>query len=103
MIAPYQLLQCRDAALAAVPNERIWRRFCDALGRPQWADEERYRINQRRIENRAGLIEQIEAVMRERTSAEWQWRFWHGTKCRADRCSQSRRFSGCCKCKPATT
>jgi len=73
MIAPYQLLQCRDAALAvAVPNERIWRRFCDALGRAEWADEERYRTNQRRIENRAGLIEQIEAVMRERTSAEWE-------------------------------
>src|SRR6516164_7191433 len=54
MIAPYQLLQCRDAALAvAVPNERIWRRFCDALGRLEWADEERYRTNQRRIENRA--------------------------------------------------
>ena len=73
MIAPYQLLECRDAALAvAVPNERIWRRFCDALGRPEWADEERYRTNQQRIENRAGLIEQIEAVMGVRTSAEWQ-------------------------------
>jgi formyl-CoA transferase/CoA:oxalate CoA-transferase len=73
MIAPYQLLQCRDAALAvAVPNERIWRRFCDALGRPEWADEDRYRTNQRRIENRALLVEQIEAVMQERTSAEWQ-------------------------------
>ena len=73
MIAPYQLLECRDAALAvAVPNERIWRRFCDALGRPEWADEERYRTNQRRIENRAGLIEQIEAVMRGHSSAEWQ-------------------------------
>jgi formyl-CoA transferase/CoA:oxalate CoA-transferase len=73
MIAPYQLLQCRDAALAvAVPNERIWRRFCDALDRPEWADEERYRTNQRRIENRTALVQQIEAVMRERTSAEWQ-------------------------------
>jgi formyl-CoA transferase/CoA:oxalate CoA-transferase len=73
MIAPYQLLECRDAALAvAVPNERIWHRFCDALGRPEWADQERYRTNQRRIENRDGLIEQIEAVMHERTSAEWQ-------------------------------
>jgi formyl-CoA transferase/CoA:oxalate CoA-transferase len=73
MIAPYQLVQCRDAALAvAVPNKRIWRRFCDALGKPEWTGDERYRTNQRRIENRARLIEEIEAVMRERTSAEWQ-------------------------------
>jgi len=73
MIAPYQLLQCQDAALAvAVPNERIWRRFCEALGRLEWTAEERYRTNQRRIQNRDSLIEQIEAVMRRRGSAEWQ-------------------------------
>jgi crotonobetainyl-CoA:carnitine CoA-transferase CaiB-like acyl-CoA transferase len=71
-IAPYQLLQCQDALLAVgVPNDRIWRRFCEALGRPDWADDERYRSNQRRIENRDELIEQIETVMRAKTSAEW--------------------------------
>jgi formyl-CoA transferase/CoA:oxalate CoA-transferase len=72
-IAPYQLLQCQDALLAVgVPNDRIWRRFCEALGRPDWADDERYRSNQRRIENRDELIEQIETVMRAKASAEWQ-------------------------------
>ena len=72
-IVPYQLLQCQDALLAVgVPNDRIWRRFCEALGRPDWADDERYRSNQRRIENRDELIEQIEIVMRAKTSAEWQ-------------------------------
>jgi formyl-CoA transferase/CoA:oxalate CoA-transferase len=72
-IAPYQLLQCQDALLAVgVPNDRIWLRFCEALGRPDWSDDERYRSNQRRIENRDELIEQIEPVMRAKTSAEWQ-------------------------------
>jgi crotonobetainyl-CoA:carnitine CoA-transferase CaiB-like acyl-CoA transferase len=72
-IVPYQLLQCQDALLAVgVPNDRIWRRFCEALGRPDWAADERYRTNQRRIENRDGLIEQIETAMRAKTSAEWQ-------------------------------
>ena len=73
-IAPYQLLQCQDALLAVgVPNDRIWRRFCDALGRPDWADDERYRSNQQRIENRDELIEKIETIMRSKTSTEWQW------------------------------
>jgi len=71
-IVPYQLLHCQDALLAVgVPNDRIWRRFCDALGQRNWADDSRYSTNQRRIENRAALIEDIEAVMRQRTSAEW--------------------------------
>jgi crotonobetainyl-CoA:carnitine CoA-transferase CaiB-like acyl-CoA transferase len=102
MIAPYQLLQCQDAALAvAVPNERIWRRFCEALGRPEWTAEERYRTNQRRIQNRDSLIEQIEAVMRLRGSAEWQAILdRHQVPC--GRCCQSRRFSGSRRCRPVT-
>ena len=72
-IAPYQLLQCQDTLLAVgAPNDRIWRRFCEALSRPDWAEDERYRTNQRRIENRDKLIGEIEAVMRRKTSAEWQ-------------------------------
>ena len=71
-IAPYQLLECQDAPLAVgVPNDRIWRRFCDAMGRRDWAGNARYSTNQRRVENRAALIGDIEAVMRQRTSAEW--------------------------------
>ena len=72
-IAPYQLLQCQDTLLAVgAPNDRIWRRFCEALSRPDWAEDEHYRTNQRRIENRDKLIGEIEAVMRRKTSAEWQ-------------------------------
>lgn len=72
-IAPYQLLQCQDTLLAVgAPNDRIWRRFCEALSRPDWAEDERYRTNQRRTENRDKLIGEIEAVMRRKTSAEWQ-------------------------------
>ena len=72
-IVPYQLLQCQDTLLAVgAPNDRIWRRFCEALSRPDWAEDEHYRTNQRRIENRDKLIGEIEAVMRRKTSAEWQ-------------------------------
>lgn len=71
-IVPYQLLRCRDALLAVgVPNDRIWRRFCDALGKAEWASDERYRTNQRRTANREALIEEIEGVMCQQSSAEW--------------------------------
>jgi crotonobetainyl-CoA:carnitine CoA-transferase CaiB-like acyl-CoA transferase len=72
-IVPYQLLRCRDAPLAVgVPNNRIWRRFCHALGKPEWADDVRYSTNQRRIENRAALVQDIETVMGQRPTVEWQ-------------------------------
>lgn len=71
-IVPYQVLRCRDAWIAvAVPNDRIWRRFCKALNKPEWTEDARYSSNQSRIEHRAGLLAEIEGVLRERSSAEW--------------------------------
>ncbi len=71
-IAPYQLLRCQDQPLAVgVPNDRIWRRFCDALDKPELADDVRYRSNRRRVENRAALISDLEAIMCQRPSREW--------------------------------
>jgi len=71
-LVPYQLLRCRDAQLAvSVPNDRIWRRFCEALGQPEWAEDQRYRTNQDRTSHRVTLIEDIEAIVGQRSSAEW--------------------------------
>jgi crotonobetainyl-CoA:carnitine CoA-transferase CaiB-like acyl-CoA transferase len=71
-IVPYQLLRCEDNLLAvAVPNQRIWKRFCEALGRPEWLEDERYRTNRDRIRHRETLIAEIEQVMKQRPSAEW--------------------------------
>jgi crotonobetainyl-CoA:carnitine CoA-transferase CaiB-like acyl-CoA transferase len=71
-IVPYQLLHCQDKQLAVgVPNQRIWSRFCRALGRPDWAEDDRYRTNRDRCENRSSLIAEVEAIMRQRPAAEW--------------------------------
>jgi crotonobetainyl-CoA:carnitine CoA-transferase CaiB-like acyl-CoA transferase len=72
-IVPYQVLRCRDAWIAiAVPNDRIWQRFCKALNKPEWAEDPRYSTNQSRIEHRASLLTEIEGVLCERSSSEWQ-------------------------------
>jgi crotonobetainyl-CoA:carnitine CoA-transferase CaiB-like acyl-CoA transferase len=72
-IVPYQVLRCRDAWIAvAVPNDRIWSRFCKALNKPEWAEDPRYATNQSRIEHRAGLLSELREVLQERSSAEWQ-------------------------------
>jgi len=72
-IVPYQVLRCKDTWIAvAVPNDRIWRRFCDALNKPEWAEDSRYSTNQSRLEHRGGLLAELEGVLCERSSTEWQ-------------------------------
>ena len=71
-IVPYQLLRCKDNSIAVgVPNDRIWRRFCEALSKPEWVEDPRYCTNQSRTENRDVLVADIESIMGRRPSAEW--------------------------------
>jgi crotonobetainyl-CoA:carnitine CoA-transferase CaiB-like acyl-CoA transferase len=55
----------------AVAGEAIWRRFCDALGRPELATVPQYATAEARSENRAALNAEIAAATRERPSAQW--------------------------------
>jgi len=71
-IVPYSVLRCRDGSIAvAVPNNRIWKRFCAALEHPQWLDDERYSINEARYRNRESLMAEIERVTIQKDSAAW--------------------------------
>jgi formyl-CoA transferase len=57
--------------LLAVGNDGQFARFCEAAGQPQWALDARYTTNTSRVANRETLIPQIEAVTRQRTTAQW--------------------------------
>jgi formyl-CoA transferase/CoA:oxalate CoA-transferase len=71
-IVPYQLFNTADDPIVVgVPNDRIWRRFCQALGHEHWADEERFRNNSTRNQNRFTLVPMIEEVMAGKTASEW--------------------------------
>ena len=71
-LAPYQSLPTADGAmLLAVGNDGQFARFCEAAGQPQWALDARYTTNTLRVANRETLIPQIEAVTRQRTTAQW--------------------------------
>ncbi len=71
-IVPYQMFACQDQPIVCgAPNERIWRRFCQGLERPEWIDDPRYRDNRARNRHRAELVSEIEAVLRSRPCAEW--------------------------------
>jgi crotonobetainyl-CoA:carnitine CoA-transferase CaiB-like acyl-CoA transferase len=71
-IVPYQVFRCKGGLMAAgAPNERLWRRFCQALGRPEWADDPRYKDNPSRTQHRAELVAAIEEILLTQTAAHW--------------------------------
>jgi len=74
-IAPYQMWQCQDGPIVAgAPNQRIWERFCQALDRADWLNDERYRDNESRNKHRAELLPEIEAAFQSRSREDWMER-----------------------------
>ena len=68
---PTNLYPCADGAVnIAVSGDVIWRRLCDALGKPDWADHPDYVDAPKRKENRDALNAAIAEVTRTMTMAE---------------------------------
>jgi formyl-CoA transferase len=71
-IVPYQEFKSRDGYIAlAAGNDRQWSVLCNAIGHPEWADDERFSTNPKRLENREVLIEQVNQEIGQRDSEEW--------------------------------
>jgi len=64
--------KARDGYLAfAAGNDRQWETFCNAVGRPEWVDDERFSTNPARNRNRTLLIGLLNELFQEREVAEW--------------------------------
>jgi itaconate CoA-transferase len=64
-IAPYGPFRGRDGleVFIGIQNSREWERFCGAvLGRPSLAADDRFAANARRVEHRAALHREIDAI-----------------------------------------
>jgi formyl-CoA transferase len=69
---PTNRYETADGAInIAVAGDAIWRRFCEAIGKPDWRDDARYRTNAERRENRVALNAAITEITKAKTSAEW--------------------------------
>lgn len=65
LIAPYGIFEARDgfAAIIADTQER-WHKLCDGLGLSGLKEDPRFETNEKRIENRDALVDELEAVTR---------------------------------------
>jgi crotonobetainyl-CoA:carnitine CoA-transferase CaiB-like acyl-CoA transferase len=75
-IAPYQPLRAKDGQIiVAVANPALWIRFCEAMGKPEWRDDPRFKTNTERVANRVALKALIEAAFADQTVDELTARF----------------------------
>jgi crotonobetainyl-CoA:carnitine CoA-transferase CaiB-like acyl-CoA transferase len=52
-------------------NDRLWRKFAEALGHPEWPDEARFKTNVERMQQRDLLLGMIADIMRDRSRDYW--------------------------------
>ena len=75
LAAPYEALKTADGHMVVgVNNQRLWLRFCEAIGAPQLADDEQFARPNRRVRNRDALQARIEAILTTDTTAAWMAR-----------------------------
>jgi len=70
--APYQAIRCADGFIVVgAANDRLFRRLCDLLGHPEWADDEAFATDTARVRNRARLAALIEMETIARPRHDW--------------------------------
>jgi crotonobetainyl-CoA:carnitine CoA-transferase CaiB-like acyl-CoA transferase len=72
LTSPMGVYRTADGHLnLAVGSEVMWRRFADAVGRPELAEDPRFATNQLRIDNRPALNGVIEEVLAGAPTTAW--------------------------------
>jgi len=70
-IAPSNAYPCSDGYIVIGANQdNIFQRFCEVIGKPEWAVDPRYKTHLARADHQAELDEMISAWTSERTVAE---------------------------------
>jgi crotonobetainyl-CoA:carnitine CoA-transferase CaiB-like acyl-CoA transferase len=76
---PTGVYKARDGYMnIAVFGSKIWERFCEILGAPQWVSDERYKDKMGRSVNRDSLNAEINQLLAEQDRAYWIERLNNG-------------------------
>ena len=71
-IVPYRNFVCEDRDITvAVASDKLWKSFCEALGRTDLANHPDFNTNPLRVQNRQVLEPLLEAMFRSRPAAYW--------------------------------
>ncbi|ASK61102.1 CoA transferase [Virgibacillus phasianinus] len=75
-IVPYQTFETNDGQMViAVGNDKQYKALCAVLEKPELADDDRFKTNPDRVENRNVLVPLLQEAFHKQSTAFWQ------TKC----------------------
>lgn len=70
--APYQAYKASDDYFViAAGNDKLWRSVCDAVARPDLAEDPRFQTQEFRARNQTALLDILQPLFVLRTAAEW--------------------------------
>jgi crotonobetainyl-CoA:carnitine CoA-transferase CaiB-like acyl-CoA transferase len=70
-VAVYRTSDGRHIQLMFLESDRYWKPFCDVIGRPDLATDERYADHHARTANAEAAVAELDKVFAERTYAQW--------------------------------
>lgn len=73
-IVPYQGFECRDGDFIMVGafSRKFWINLCSAVGKPEWAEDPRFRSNATRLANKDLLLGQLSDIFKSKQRSEWE-------------------------------
>jgi len=72
VLAPYQTFQTEDSYInVCVLNEKLWGELCEAIGREELIDDDRFETNADRVDHIDELEAEIEDTLTTKTTEEW--------------------------------
>lgn len=73
---PYQAFDTADGPLlVCCGNDRLFAKLAAELGRPGWLEDARYATNRARLQNKAALVAELSALLRQHHRTHWLERF----------------------------
>ena len=71
-ITPFASFTAKDGyIIVGAGNDRLWKKLCEVLNRPEWLQDPDYKTNGDRTNNVKKLQIQMDEVMKDRTIDEW--------------------------------
>ena len=71
-VVPFQAFETKTGpVIVAAGNDRLFVKLANVVGHPEWVKDPRFETNAARVENKAALCDQIDAIFLTRSKGEW--------------------------------
>jgi crotonobetainyl-CoA:carnitine CoA-transferase CaiB-like acyl-CoA transferase len=75
-LCPYETFKAQDGYInIAVCNDKLWKEFCNIVGRTDLVEQNKFKTNSDRVQNRLELVTILEKIICQKPVNEWLVRF----------------------------